>query len=65
MKTKDILKDAIRDFDGTVIVVSHMTVISLTDLCRRYMSSEEDVCVRTSVEYMTSSGARTSRICAT
>jgi hypothetical protein len=30
MKTKDIIKDALRDFDGTLILVS-LTGISLTD----------------------------------
>jgi ATP-binding cassette subfamily F protein 3 len=29
MKTKDIIKDALRDFDGTLILVSRQ--ISLTD----------------------------------
>ena len=38
MRSKDVLKDAIREFDGTVILVSHDRDF-WTDLRLKYMSS--------------------------
>ena len=41
MRSKDVLKEAIRDFDGTVIIVSHDR--DFLDVLRlRYMSSVAD-----------------------
>ena len=39
MKTKDVLKEALINYDGTIILVSH-DVISWTDFHKRFMSSE-------------------------
>lgn len=41
MRSKDVLKEAIREFDGTVVLVSHDRDF-LMDLRLKYMSSVAD-----------------------
>ena len=42
MKTKDIIKDALRDFDGTLILVSHDRDF-LTDWLEKFSNLETNV----------------------